>query len=43
MSENISEPDVIQIADEIAGGMWESQRVTPEEPLETDDSDRHER
>lgn len=34
--ENISEANVVQVAEELAGTVGEGERVTPEEPLEGD-------
>lgn len=41
--QHIAEPDVFQITDVLAGGVGESERETPEKPLERDDGGGHDR
>ena len=43
VTENLHETKVGEVTDEGAALMGEGERVTPEEPLKSDDRDRHER
>jgi len=42
-SQGVAEPNVFQITEELARGVGESERETPEEPLEGDDCSGHDR
>jgi hypothetical protein len=41
MGQHIAEPDIFQIAEELACSVGEGERETPEEPLEGDDRGCH--